>query len=65
MEAVRTRKKLEADVTELETALEHANAANMETQKNIKKLQLNLREVQVGNPLKRCTVVMSMFVLSK
>jgi hypothetical protein len=34
-------------VADLETALEHANAANMESQKTIKKLQLNLREVQV------------------
>jgi uncharacterized coiled-coil protein SlyX len=47
VEALRTRKKLEADVADLETALEHANAANMESQKTIKKLQLNLREVQV------------------
>jgi hypothetical protein len=34
-------------VADLETALEHANAANMESQKTIKKLQLSLREVQV------------------
>ncbi len=47
VEALRTRKKLEADVADLETALEHANVANMESQKTIKKLQLNLREVQV------------------
>ncbi len=47
VEALRTRKKLEADVADLETALEHANAANMESQKTIKKLQLSLREVQV------------------
>jgi hypothetical protein len=47
VEAMRTRKKLEADVSDLETALEHANAANIESQKTIKKLQLNLREAQV------------------
>merc|ERR1711990_1103487 len=34
-EALRMKKKLEADVSELETALEHANAANAETQKAI------------------------------
>merc|ERR1719384_164810 len=38
--------KLEADVTELETALEHANAANQETQKAIKKYHQNIREAQ-------------------
>merc|ERR1712158_215803 len=36
-EAVRMKKKLESDVTELETALEHANAANQDTQKTIKR----------------------------
>merc|ERR1712079_810260 len=36
-EALRMKKKLEADVAELETSLEHANAANQETQKSIKK----------------------------
>ncbi len=53
VEALRIRKKLEADVGELETALEHANAANIETQKSIKKLQINLREVQVWRLLFR------------
>jgi hypothetical protein len=53
VEALRIRKKLEADVGELETALEHANAANIETQKSIKKLQINLREVQVWRLLLR------------
>merc|ERR1712079_776000 len=45
-EAIRMKKKLEADVTELETALEHANAANQETQKAIKKYHQNIRESQ-------------------
>merc|ERR1712173_305993 len=36
-EALRMKKKLESDVSELETSLEHANAANQETQKAIKK----------------------------
>merc|ERR1712012_934562 len=46
-EATRMKKKLETDVLDLETALEHANAANAETQKVIKKYQLGLRETQV------------------
>merc|ERR1711881_540432 len=45
-EAIRMKKKLEADVTELDTALEHANAANQETQKTIKKYHQQIRESQ-------------------
>merc|ERR1711934_1214931 len=37
---------LEADVSELETALEHANAANGETQKTIKKYHGSIRDAQ-------------------
>merc|ERR1711892_517452 len=37
---------LQTDVTELETALDHANAANAETQKNIKLTQQRLRDTQ-------------------
>merc|ERR1711976_752298 len=37
---------LESDVVELETALEHANAANQDTQKAIKKYHQNIREAQ-------------------
>merc|ERR1719261_1074869 len=37
-EALRMKKKLEADVSELDTALEHANAANAETQKPSKSI---------------------------
>jgi len=46
VEALRMKKKLEADVAELGVALEHANAANAESQRNIKVLQTNLRAVQ-------------------
>merc|ERR1712013_697217 len=35
VEALRMKKKLEADVLDLGIALEHANAANAESQKNI------------------------------
>merc|ERR1712141_621083 len=47
-EALRMKKKLEADVGELDTSLEHANAANVETQKSIKILSAKIREVQAG-----------------
>ena len=47
VEAIRMKKKLETDVNDLGTALEHANAANFESQKNIKIIQQKLREVQV------------------
>merc|ERR1719432_384893 len=46
VEAMRMKKKLETDVADLETALEHANAANMESQKSIKMIQNRLRDVQ-------------------
>jgi len=47
VEAIRMKKKLETDVNDLGTALEHANAANAESQKNIKLMQQRLREVQI------------------
>merc|ERR1711881_554126 len=47
-EALRMKKKLESDVGELDTSLEHANAANVETQKSIKVLNAKIREVQAG-----------------
>merc|ERR1712210_260335 len=46
MGALRMKKKLEGDVLDLECQLEHANAANAETQRNIKTYQLGLREAQ-------------------
>ena len=48
-EALRMKKKLEGDVLDLDCSLEHANAANAanaETQRNIKGYQLGLREAQ-------------------
>merc|ERR1719189_1924429 len=45
-EAIRMKKKLESDVCELETSLEHANAANAETQKTIKRYHQSIREAQ-------------------
>lgn len=39
VEALRMKKKLETDVVDLDTALEHANAANMESQRTIKTVQ--------------------------
>merc|ERR1719427_979743 len=46
VEALRMKKKLEAHVLDLDTALEHANAANAENQRNIKRIQNNVREIQ-------------------
>ena len=46
-EALRMKKKLESDVLELETELEHANAANVESQRAIKVVGQKIREVQV------------------
>ena len=41
------KKRLEVDVGDLDTALDHANQANVENQKSIKKLQENIRQTQV------------------
>merc|ERR1719290_331548 len=46
VEALRMKKKLESDVIDLGIALEHANAANAESQRNIKKYHQQVREVQ-------------------
>merc|ERR1712038_1463841 len=46
VEALRMKKKLESDVVDLGVALEHANAANAESQRNIKRIQATMREVQ-------------------
>merc|ERR1712149_49745 len=45
-EALRIRKKLESDINELEIALDHANKANSEGQKAIKRYQGQLRDVE-------------------
>merc|ERR1711997_936463 len=42
------KKKLEADVSELEVSLEHANAANQETQKVIKGYHQRIRDGQAN-----------------
>ena len=47
-EAVRMKKKLESDVTELEVSLEHSNSANQEIQKTIKHYHQQIRDVQTG-----------------
>ena len=45
-EALRMKKKLEADVTELEMALDHVNAASIENQKVIKRYHGQIRDAQ-------------------
>ena len=53
-EALRLKKKLESDVLDLETALDHANAANMETQKSIKGIQvITDRMIESINKIRR------------
>merc|ERR1712200_287865 len=46
VEALRMKKKLDSDVIDLGVALEHANAANAESQRNISLIQSNIRNVQ-------------------
>merc|ERR1711971_33246 len=46
VEALRMKKKLDPDVIDLGVALEHANAANAESQRNISLIQGNIRNVQ-------------------
>merc|ERR1712241_1608327 len=47
-EGLRMKKKLEKDVGDLELALEHANAANLETQKGIKGYHQKIRDIQTN-----------------
>jgi len=47
-EAIRQKKKLEADMNELGIALEHANGANAESQATIKKYQNSIKDAQVA-----------------
>merc|ERR1719320_26003 len=46
-EALRMKKKLEADAADLSLALEHAIAGNAETQNTIKKYQQQVRDARV------------------
>jgi len=45
-EALRSKKKLEQDINELEVALDGANRGRADSEKNIKKLQQQIKEVQ-------------------
>merc|ERR1719334_398685 len=45
-EALRIKKKLETDINELEIALDHANKANNEAQKSIKRSQTQMRDCE-------------------
>merc|ERR1712113_695439 len=45
-EALLIKKKLESDINELEIALDHANKANSEAHKSIKRYQAQLRDVE-------------------
>ena len=55
-EAVRQKKKLDADMNELTIALEHANASNQETQTQIRRYQVRqniLKESHTSSILSR------------
>jgi len=45
-EALRSKKKLEQDINELEVALDGANRGRADSEKNIKKLQQQIHEIQ-------------------
>merc|ERR1712020_754336 len=45
-EGLRMKKKLESDITELEMALDHVNAASIENQKVIKRYHQQIRDAQ-------------------
>merc|ERR1712173_510334 len=47
-EAFRHKKKLEADLNELDIALEHSNGANTEAQQTIRKYQGHIKESQLA-----------------
>ena len=51
-EAMRMKKKLEQDITELEVAVERANVETFESQKTIKRVQNELRELQVRGDIR-------------
>jgi len=46
-ELVRMKKKLESDINELEIALDHANKANCDAQKNLRHFQDQIKEIQM------------------
>ena len=43
---LRNKKKLESDINQLEIALDHANKANVDAQKNLKRLFDQVKELQ-------------------
>ena len=45
-EALKSKKKLEADINELEAALDGANRGRAESEKNVKKLQAAIKDAQ-------------------
>lgn len=49
-ELLRVKKKLESDINELEIALDHANKANADAQKNLRRCTEQVREIQLQVP---------------
>ncbi len=50
-EALRIKKKLEGEINELEIALDHANKANSEAQKSIKRYQVRIVTQILGHKI--------------
>merc|ERR1719225_2215278 len=46
-EALRIKKKLESDINELEIALDHSNKANSDLNKHIKKLTMEIKDLEL------------------
>jgi myosin heavy chain 6/7 len=44
---MRVKKKLESDINELEIALDHANKANSDAQKNLRRFQDQIKDLQM------------------
>jgi hypothetical protein len=59
-EALRIKKKMEGDINELEIALDHANKANSEAQKSIKRYQVKYLIVKLPT---YCTGSFHLFIL--
>ena len=60
-EALRIKKKLESDINELEIALDHANKANADAQKNIRYKYIQYCVVQLCS---RCSTRNAYYVYS-
>jgi len=56
---VKTKKKLEQDINELEIALDAANRGRAEAEKNVKKMQQQILEIHQVNAMCSCCKYMN------